>query len=322
MSLDTRGRYIFDGHPSRESEAHRLRQISLMYEQRTAALICSIKPAPDSRILDAGCGPGGALCQFARSTKDLAYGLDLSIELLEQARAEANQQGLNNIRLVHGDMHNMPFDDEYFDIVFSRFAVKHAFEPVRCVTELSRVLKVGGRLCVIEKDTQAGLAMWFPAFPFAQIGLFQAINRLNASPERGGNSNIGRQLKHLFVRNGIDVTSVSVECCPLTKGDAPDADQHRDMFLNVYRNNVPVLVEKGLITPESAYRDIATLESYLTGEGNFAVSVNFTVVGTKRGCLPLEGDVSPLTVCLSQAPSATSALLGDQTDQTIKTGVN
>lgn len=317
MTIGTRGRYIFDDHPAREAEIQRLRQIARMYEQRTEVLIDSFEMANDSRILDAGCGLGGALYQFAHSTKGLVYGLDLSRDLLDLAQLDVVHQGENNVRLVQGDMHDMPFEDGYFDIVFSRFALKHTFDPAHCVSELSRVLRPGGRLCVIEKDIQAGFAMWYPPFPFAQMEFIQAINRLNASPQRGGNSNAGRLLKHLFVRNGVAVTSVSVECCPMTKGDGPDAELHREMFLDVYRNNIPLLVGKGLITAESANRDVETLASFLKGEGNFAVSVNFTVVGTKRGRVSQQDKVSSLASSVPQDPTNLSGLEGLQPDQFI-----
>lgn len=280
MSNAGRGRYIYDSHPAQNAEALRLKLLAEQYASSTAALISRLKLTGSETILDAGCGLGGPLQAFAETTTRHTVGCDLSIELLKKASIEI--AGRTNIRLICGDMSNLPFADESFDLVYSRFALKHVYSPARAVAELSRVLRVGGRLCVIDKDMLAALSLWYPPFSLSTLSLFKAINMLNRNLNRGGNANIGRTLKRLCTESGLKVTSVNLECCPMTPGDGSDVDFHRCMYLSVYRNNLPILVDKGLISYDEGEADLKRLEEFLCREDHFAATINFIVLAEKN----------------------------------------
>lgn len=276
---ESRGRYLFDEHPAQEAELRRLKMLIAVYEKKTLELIRSFGLSHSATVLDVGCGIGGPLHQLASETTGTVYGLDISGRLLDIAYKNAKQKDLSNIKYIHNDMSQLPFCDGSFDLVFSRFALKHSFDPSASVKEMCRVLKDKGVLCVIDKDMLAGVSLWHPGFPLRDTALLRAINLQNRLPSRGGNSNIGRMLKGLFVKNGLTVRSVDIEVCAMTAGDSPDASVHRENFLAVYRNNIPLLVQDGLIDMAQASDDMRQLETFLEVQQNFAATVTFTVIG-------------------------------------------
>ncbi len=94
------------------------------------------------KVLDVGSGTGVVALTAAR-TGATVTGSDLSPELLEHARRNAEMAGLN-IPFQEADVENLPFDDAEFDVVLSQFG--HMFGPQadRTLSEMLRVLKPGG----------------------------------------------------------------------------------------------------------------------------------------------------------------------------------
>jgi len=97
------------------------------------------------RILDVGCGTGVVAITAARHGATVT-GLDLTPELLEQARAIAPAAGVRDVEWREGDAESLPFPDGAFDTVLSQFGHMFAPRPEVAVKEMLRVLKPGGRL--------------------------------------------------------------------------------------------------------------------------------------------------------------------------------
>ena len=93
------------------------------------------------RILDVGCGMGQSLLAAQLPSDTEAYGVDCDIEAIEAGRRLAPP----NIKLVCAGGENLPFEDKYFDLVFSRVALPY-MEINKALQEISRVLKGGGDL--------------------------------------------------------------------------------------------------------------------------------------------------------------------------------
>jgi len=114
---------------------------------------------PSDRILDIGCGYGGVLLYLheklnqSRGEHPLMEGLDNSSLMVQRAKAEIQQRGLeNNIRITQGMATQLPYAAGSFDVVLSAYVVKHlSDERLReMVREVKRVLAPGGRFCVWE----------------------------------------------------------------------------------------------------------------------------------------------------------------------------
>jgi SAM-dependent methyltransferase len=92
------------------------------------------------RVLDVGCGTGGALV-LARARGAFVTGLDVSEPLLAVAH-----QRLEGSELVLGEADSLPFDDGSFDAVVGINAFQFAADPHTALAEAARVLAPGGRV--------------------------------------------------------------------------------------------------------------------------------------------------------------------------------
>jgi len=99
---------------------------------------------PKSKVLDAGCGIGGPCRNIARMTGWDVTGVTLNEYQVGRGNDLIRQQKLaGSCRLVQGDFHKLPFQDESFDGCFSVEATCHAPDRRVVFREVLRVLKPG-----------------------------------------------------------------------------------------------------------------------------------------------------------------------------------
>lgn len=92
------------------------------------------------KILELGCGTGLILSKLA-SVADEAHGIDISEGMIAKARA----QGLD-VRV--GSVTELPYDDGYFDFVYSFKVLSHVPDIGRALAEAARVTRPGGHLAL------------------------------------------------------------------------------------------------------------------------------------------------------------------------------
>lgn len=102
-------------------------------------------------VLDLGCGPATQLAQIAQFNPEISFtGLDLSSNMLADAKRHVEALGLENVALRQGDITRLDaFDDHSLDAVISTMALHHlpTLEHLdKCFAEVRRVLKPGGAL--------------------------------------------------------------------------------------------------------------------------------------------------------------------------------
>lgn len=96
-------------------------------------------------LLDIGCGDGEAL-KILKSKGASICGLDPSIKFLEKAK-QTNPEGI----FVQGVGESLPFSDESFDVVISKWALQTSKDVPGVLRESARVLKTGGMLVFLTK---------------------------------------------------------------------------------------------------------------------------------------------------------------------------
>jgi ubiquinone/menaquinone biosynthesis C-methylase UbiE len=109
------------------------------------------------RVLDVGCGTGGAVRTLAASFPSLAcvVGVDLSETMITEARARTGAAKAERVEFVLGDAHALPFSAGTFDAVFSLRVFEIIGEPRRALAEMARVLRPDGRLVINGPDMDA-----------------------------------------------------------------------------------------------------------------------------------------------------------------------
>ena len=100
------------------------------------------------KLLDVPVGTGVITMPFySLITKADITCLDYSEEMLNQSKEKAEKLKLKNIKFQQGDVGNLPYEDNYFDIVLSMNGF-HAFpDKEKAFKETYRVLKEGGKFC-------------------------------------------------------------------------------------------------------------------------------------------------------------------------------
>ncbi|MDR3602609.1 MAG: class I SAM-dependent methyltransferase [Desulfosporosinus sp.] len=112
-------------------------------------MINLLKPAADDIALDVATGGGHTAIALAKNVKQVVA-LDITPEMLAEAKIASSQEAISNITFRAEDVHNLSMSDCQFDIVASRFAVHHFFEVNRALREMCRVLKRGGKFYIFD----------------------------------------------------------------------------------------------------------------------------------------------------------------------------
>jgi len=109
------------------------------------------------RVLDVA-GGTGALGRRLALAGELAVVADLTPEMLAEGRRAAERDGQRNVVFVEADAMRLPFADEQFDLVVTRFALHHVLDPAAALAEMARVCRPGGRVAVIDLVRESGAA--------------------------------------------------------------------------------------------------------------------------------------------------------------------
>ncbi|QXJ21812.1 class I SAM-dependent methyltransferase [Actinomadura graeca] len=105
---------------------------------------------PGDQVLDVGCGTGHVTLLAARCASDgQVVGVDLSLPMLERARADAAEQGIANARFEQGDAQVHPFPEGGFDVAISRGGCLFFEDPVAAFANILFGLRPGGRLAFL-----------------------------------------------------------------------------------------------------------------------------------------------------------------------------
>jgi SAM-dependent methyltransferase len=101
-------------------------------------------------VLDLGSGGGIDVLLSARRVGPTgrAYGLDMTDEMLDLARANQRQAGIDNVEWLKGQIEQVPLPDASVDVVISNCVINLSADKSQVIREVARVLRPGGRFAV------------------------------------------------------------------------------------------------------------------------------------------------------------------------------
>ncbi len=137
-------------------------------------LVARYKLLNGQKILDLGCGRGEFLRGFIRCGLK-GYGVDES---------SAAQSICPEAEILQSDLEKqqLPYNDNSFDIIFSKSVLEHFYYPEKLVKEIYRILKPGGVVITMTPDWQSIYKIFYDDYthrkPFTLISI-QAIFKIN-----------------------------------------------------------------------------------------------------------------------------------------------
>ena len=131
-----------------------------------ARLVELAQPRPDWLALDIATGTGHTAFALADRVRSVV-GTDFTREMLHEAMQLQQARRIGNVRFVLADVHALPFAAGAFDLLASRRAPHHFSNMEKALTEMRRVLRVGGRVVIDDRSV--------PEDDFAD----ECINRLD-----------------------------------------------------------------------------------------------------------------------------------------------
>lgn len=142
--------------------------------------ITKINPQPGELLIDVAGGTGDLARRFIRRADEArlrrggeparAMICDINAEMLLAGIDPKKDAGMN-IKRVCGNAENLPFPDACADAVTIAFGIRNVTHRDKALSEFHRVLKPGGRLCVLEFSTPPTKALRaiYDAYSFAMI---------------------------------------------------------------------------------------------------------------------------------------------------------
>ncbi|MDN5868794.1 MAG: methyltransferase domain-containing protein, partial [Candidatus Nitrosocosmicus sp.] len=135
------------------------RSIGKVISPVSAKLVRLVNVKPVDLVLDVACGFGNTAITARRAGAKVT-GIDITPELLAQAKEEESIAKVSGIDWREGNAESLPFENESFDIVLSTFGHMFASNQKATANEMQRVLKKGGRI---------GFATWPPELAWGRM---------------------------------------------------------------------------------------------------------------------------------------------------------
>ena len=107
------------------------------------------KASKDDNVLDIACGSGIVSCEFAKHVNHVT-GIDITPEMLNEAKKLQAKYQLTNMDWEIGEVTSLPYADNTFSIVVSRFGFHHFLNPELVLKEMIRVCKPNGTVMVVD----------------------------------------------------------------------------------------------------------------------------------------------------------------------------
>jgi SAM-dependent methyltransferase len=218
-------------------------------------------------VLDVGCGHGACLPLLAQEVgaAGRVVGVDASAAMVAAARRRVAMQGLG-ARVERGDAHALPFGDATFDAARADRVLMFLHGPQRALSELVRVTRPGGRICVTEGD--------IGTHGIDATDVMTTRTMLAALSDRSPHGWIGRRLRAMCLDTGL--IDVDLRLVPILSTSYTEWNDRLGV-----ESQAAIAVTEGQLTETAA---ASWLDDLRTRDDNgrfIATALLFVVTGTR-----------------------------------------
>ena len=137
----------------------------------TQRILQLLHPCPESLILDAGCGTGGAMALMQQRGMQQVFGIDIEAELAQSAHQQ-------NLPIALADLTNLPLGDSCLDLILAE-CVWNLTNREETAAECARVVKPGGHIALSDIYSRSGKeASWPLPCCFSQAQGLEAVTKI------------------------------------------------------------------------------------------------------------------------------------------------
>ncbi|MHA1974085.1 MAG: methyltransferase domain-containing protein [Candidatus Hodarchaeales archaeon] len=195
---------------------------------------------PELEVLECGCGPGVVTFEIAKEViNGSVIGIDIDKDLIDSNNKKVDESKIKNLKFEVANILELPYPDNFFDIVYMQALIVHIKNPVNAIREIHRVLKSNG--LILLREPIMDRTIMSPEEPL----LLEAIELVQrAIRSYGGDSSVGRKLWPLLNEVGFRGILIS------SKWGQPDSlDEWTDFYegwAEVYRGKIgDIILEEG-----------------------------------------------------------------------------
>jgi SAM-dependent methyltransferase len=132
----------------------------------------------EARILEVGCGAGSLTAALAQHGYRVDA-IDSTEAMVRLTREHAEELDLGErVTAAVGDVHELPFDDNVFDVVVALGVIPWLHSPSRGMSEMARVMKSGGHLIFTSDNRAAAHHLLDPRFNPLLVPVKHLVKRL------------------------------------------------------------------------------------------------------------------------------------------------
>ncbi len=242
-------------------------------EHDAARLLPHLRPG--MRLLDVGCGPGTITTGLARAVAPgEVVGIDVSPEVIEEARAHALAVGAANARFETANIYALADAAGTFDVAHAHQVMQHLAAPVDALTEMRRVLRPGGIVAVRDADYATMTAWPRSAAVDRWLAVYHAVAARN-----GADPDAGRRLRSWLLAAGfVDVeVTATVE---LMADPAAAADWGRSWAQRALHSNFRTqAIEYGIATDDEVQEIARGWDAWAESPEAFFMFVQIECIG-------------------------------------------
>lgn len=165
------------------------------------------------RVLEVGVGMGTDYIQWIRAGAEV-HGIDLTEEAIRLTTRRLEAYGLEPTgSLQCGDAENLPFPNDYFDLVYSWGVVHHSPDTQKALSEILRVCKPGGEAKIMIYNKWSAVAiMFWTKFALLRLKPFRSISDVFAKYVESPGTKVYSRKEAASLLEGLPVDALRIRC--------------------------------------------------------------------------------------------------------------